>query len=483
VALGGRFGAVLAPVLTAWLIVAFASSRPVPKLSESDILDRESFLSLFDSDREFVSTKDLDIQRRQFVQRFTSELTPSQREQLLSSARLATATVDKRKSAANAASNQNSPTTNENSIDFTHDQNQLESLRSLIEMISTQMSLPEFIDFDAIPVKLPSRGNDLLEKQKQGQSLTESETILLNRVALETLFRSQIRKSLGAGWRPTVIVYGVGGILVAIAFFAVVRNSPRLHPWCNEDERKLIDGTTTEQASAVETLNPPFPFKALITDLSLWGNSLCQFMTNLGWFFVVSYLPRYLDEVHGVPLVLQGYMTGVTSGVGIVFLFAGGRCTDWCVRKVGLKWGRRAPLVGSRFVGAAGCLLCILLGITITPSADKSWLPWLYVIGLGIAASATDFGSPAIWSYAQDVGGKYTASILGWGNMWGNIGAAVAPLVYNACLGEKPSIDNWNTVFGVCCGAFVFSGLFALLMDASKMVTVESSAKSANSEA
>jgi nitrate/nitrite transporter NarK len=113
----------------------------------------------------------------------------------------------------------------------------------------------------------------------------------------------------------------------------------------------------------------------------------------------------------------------------------------------------------------------------IEPSPDKVWLPWLYIVGLCIAATSTDFGTPAIWSYAQDVGGRYTASILGWANMWGNLGAAVAPLIYDRCLGEAPTIADWNSVFALCCGAFVFAGLFAMLLDATKPLTRDGSAR------
>ena len=200
---------------------------------------------------------------------------------------------------------------------------------------------------------------------------------------------------------------------------------------------------------------------------------MTQFLTNIGWLFVVTSLPRYLDNVHGVPLVMKGFMTAFPSGIGIVGLFAGGRATDWAVRRWGLKRGRQIPLATSRFTAAGGYALCLILSLVFTPSADNHWLPWLYIVGLCIASMSTDFGSPAIWSYAQDVGGRYTASILGWGNMWGNLGAAVAPLIYNLVLGENPTLLDWNRVFTVCCGVFVLAGFCALLLDSTRPLTVE----------
>jgi nitrate/nitrite transporter NarK len=87
---------------------------------------------------------------------------------------------------------------------------------------------------------------------------------------------------------------------------------------------------------------------------------------------------------------------------------------------------------------------------------------------------SVDMGNPAVWAYAQDVGGKYTGSILGWANMWGNLGAAAAPLIYNAVLGEKPQLLQWNMMFGVCLLAFVLSGLCGFVLDATKSLVQKS---------
>ena len=279
----------------------------------------------------------------------------------------------------------------------------------------------------------------------------------------------------GPGWRPTMILYGIVGLIVALAFAVVTRNSPSGHPWCNESERNLIDDDATRTAKMLEPSDPPFPWRAFVTSVSLWGNSLTQFLTNVGWLFVVTWLPRYLDDVHHVPLVSKGIMTAFPSGIGILGLIAGGRATDWAVRKFGMKRGRQIPLAASRFTAAGGYAMCLALSVLFTPSPDNWWLPWLYIAGLCIASLSTDFGTPAIWSYAQDVGGRYTASILGWGNMWGNLGAAVAPLIYNKFLGENPTLGDWNSVFALCCGVFVVAGFCAMLVDATKPLTVERS--------
>ena len=479
VALGGRFGGVLAPILTAWLIVCFVSGKPAPLLNDSDILDGQALMARFDAERPLESKRDLDVARHQFVVEFVATLPASLRETLSSASREADKVIKER-----AAAKRKNPQSMLDLRDWlprdeasreTRDRSKPEGLDNIVEALSTRMSKTDFIDLSATPLKLPKQAKAMADRRTDGAELTNDETIRLNRFVLEALFPAEIRKAQGPGWRPTIIIYGIFGIIVALVFAVVTRNSPRQHRWCNNAERNLIQDEASQKATSLEPQNPSFPIRAFLTNISLWGNSLTQFLTNFGWFFVVSSLPRYLTEVHEVPFVLNGVMTAFPSGIGIFGLFLGGRCTDWATRRFGLKWGRRLPLAMSRFTGASGYGLCLLLSLLVAPDPGKTWLPWLYIVGLCIAAASTDFGTPAIWAYAQDVGGRYTASILGWGNMWGNLGAAVAPLIYNKCLGEHPTIENWNSVFIACCAAFFIAGFLALLVDATKPLTVQRS--------
>lgn len=467
VGLGGRFGAVLAPFVTAPLIIWFISADKSASITNADVLDPATFLSRFKADAAATEPRD------RFVSSLLTRLTPSQREVIETGAADAGARLKQRKpkpwqlldlgdwlpflATSPAVAPEPVPP----------------GLNELVEVISSQMTTMDLVDFKAIRHQFSKSYQRSLTQYEQSGELAGPQAIKLNRAALEILFPKDIRKLHGPGWRPVLILYGVSGLLVALGFYFVTRNSPYKHPWCNDAERNLIDDEATRTARAAEPANPQFPWRAFLGSLSLWGNSITQFLTNVGWVFVVLQLPRYLSDVHRVPLVMNGTMTMFPSLIGIVGSFAGGRATDWAFRRFGLKLGRRIPLVSSRFTAAGGFAFCLLLGTLFTPSLDNWWLPWLYIAGLCVASFSTDFGSPAIWSYAQDVGGKYSASILGWGNMWGNLGAAVAPLIFDRLLGENPSVAEWNNVFAVCCGVFVVAGFCAMLLDSTKPLTVE----------
>jgi hypothetical protein len=63
------------------------------------------------------------------------------------------------------------------------------------------------------------------------------------------------------------------------------------------------------------------------------------------------------------------------------------------------------------------------------------------------------------------VGGRYVGAVLGWNNMWGNFGAAVAPWVLAKIINV-----GWDEMFLACAGAYLLSGLVSLGVDASKPI-------------
>jgi ACS family glucarate transporter-like MFS transporter len=270
----------------------------------------------------------------------------------------------------------------------------------------------------------------------------------LNRLTLEAAFPDHVKKLYGRGWRPVLAVYGVAGVLVAGLFWLVFRDRPSSHPLCNAQEVALIEAGRPPQAAKL----PPMPLGPLLRSRSMWLISLSQFTTNFGWVFLVTWLPRYLDVVHKVPVVERGWMAAVPLVFAMAGMLGGGCLTDRLTLAVGVRWGRCLPLAVSRFVAMAAFAACLLFHE-----------PWPVVLMLGVVALVTDLGTPAIWAYNQDVGGRYVGAVLGWNNMWGNFGAAVAPPLLALVFVRL----GWNELFLTCAAAYLVSGLVSLGVDAS----------------
>jgi len=231
--------------------------------------------------------------------------------------------------------------------------------------------------------------------------------------------------------------------------WSIIRDRPTQHARCNVAELRLIEGT---RATPGDQTAMGLPIQRILRSRSLWLSCLSQFGTNLGWVFLITWLPRYLLERHQVPVLTRGVMASTPLFVGWLGMLAGGYLTDWLTRRVGQRWGRGLPMSLTRFLAAAAYLGCLLpLG------------PWSVTLCLALVAFATDLGVASVWAFKQDVGGRFVGSILGWGNMWGNLGAAVSPILLEWMLSRH---GDWNAAFLTCAIAFLVSGIAGLGVDA-----------------
>jgi nitrate/nitrite transporter NarK len=171
-------------------------------------------------------------------------------------------------------------------------------------------------------------------------------------------------------------------------------------------------------------------------------------------------LPRYLERVHNVPVDRRAWLAMIPVGVGFVGMLVGGRWTDRLTIRMGKRWGRALPIALSRFA-AMGAYLIFLFDPPV----------WLAVTAFSIVALATDLGIGAVWAFVQDVGGRHVGSVLGWGNMWGNLGAAVAPKLLIWIIGSE---QNWAAAFVTCAAAFFIAGVAGLGVDATRPVRASS---------
>lgn len=148
-------------------------------------------------------------------------------------------------------------------------------------------------------------------------------------------------------------------------------------------------------------------------------------------------------------------------------MLLGGLVTDKLVSLVGVRWARRIPWIGSKAIAVVAFAISPLL-----PS------PWLVTAMMATVAFCVDFGNPASWAFTQDVGGKHVGSVLGFGNMWGNLGAAVSPILLIWI-----SVNySWTHMFYTCAGLFTVSTICCFFIDAATPVIREDREQGASSE-
>lgn len=277
--------------------------------------------------------------------------------------------------------------------------------------------------------------------------------------AIAPVLTASIASATADGWRLPFVIYGGVGMAGAVVFYWWFRNSPSSHPAVNAGELALI-GNHSEGIRPHPGASLP-PLGDFAVNFPLWMCSLVQFLSNFGWVFIITLFPTYLKEVHDTPLETRAWYQSLPLYAGIVGMVAGGWLSDLAMRRFGPRWGRAMPIAASRvLVGLAyvGCLT--------NPDA------FTFTLLMCLVAWASDFGTAPVWAWTQDVGGRHVGAVMGWANMWGNIGAALAPQIFQAIRAGTP--DNpaagWAFAFGVCASTQIIGALAAIGVSSAKQV-------------
>jgi len=261
-----------------------------------------------------------------------------------------------------------------------------------------------------------------------------------------------------SSWRSVLYVYCWVGVVVAIGYYWVIRNTPDEHPLIGADELRAIGHTPDPVRPTLTELWPLL--WACCCNRSLWLNSLAQLSTNIGWVFLITWLPTYLSESKGVDPLKGALMVSIVLAVGIPGQLIGGLASDIAVRRFGLRIGRViTPAIASSIAGLA-YFACLGLDSV-----------WAIVFCCAVVSMMTDIGNPSIWAFMQDIGGRNTAAIYGWANMWGNFGASFGSLMVPTLLTWGQSSGSGQAMVFIACGSAFFVSAVAMLgMDATRPI-------------
>ncbi|HYH68139.1 MAG TPA: MFS transporter [Urbifossiella sp.] len=256
----------------------------------------------------------------------------------------------------------------------------------------------------------------------------------------------------GVNWRGVLVIYGLCGLAVAALFWLIIRDRPPAPPGAPDDPGVARPVATVAPVTFVRRLG------ILARSRNMWLSGGAQLGVNVGWALLITLLPSYLNQTFGVPLEERGRMQSVVLAVGCCGMLLGGVVTDALHRRLGPRLGRSVP-IGTALAGCAACMFLV-------PALPT---PWAVVAALGVMAFLVDLHNPSVWSFAQDVGGKNVGAALGWGNMWGNLGATASPPL----LGNVARAAGWDAAFYLCGGLFVAAAVCGFLLDATKPVEEE----------
>lgn len=273
-------------------------------------------------------------------------------------------------------------------------------------------------------------------------------------------------------WQAAMQIFTGAGVVFAVLFFVLFRNTPREHPLANSAEAELISG-----------LDPP----AAVGDRAVlnWGQALRS--RNLRAMIVQQFASAYVDNVFQVWIIFYlqqqkhlkitsaGWMGALPLLGGACGGIFGGTLQSFLLKRTGnRRWTR--SLVG--MTGSSMAALCMVVSTQFDSAA-------MFIATLVVLKFFADWAQPTIWATVTDIGGRSSASVFAIINTSGSLAGVLAgPLMGGmiqwfsdkpALPGERivPTASGWNALFFSLAAIYLTAALCWLFIDCTKPIDPE----------
>lgn len=263
------------------------------------------------------------------------------------------------------------------------------------------------------------------------------------------------------GWRWPFVIYGLLGVVWAVAFWLWFRDDPNEHTWVNQQERRII----AADGSPPTAVHEPIPWPAVLSSrtILLLGTIMTGSAFNSYVYF--SWFPSYLEEGRGVESTLSGVLSSTVLGCSAVGNLLGGVVADRFVRR-----SRNPVRARQRFGFIAYLTAATLLVTGITRESATATTILVCMSLLSASLSLANW-----WSCATEISGKHVGSLFGLMNGMGVVGAMTSQWFFgkfsdwreqHGYLGR----DQWDPAFFVVAGVLVGAALCWLFVDSSRAI-------------
>jgi ACS family glucarate transporter-like MFS transporter len=245
-------------------------------------------------------------------------------------------------------------------------------------------------------------------------------------------------------WRHTFPIFGMVGMVWALAWFWWFRDDPHHHPAVNQRELALI-------GSARPVPHQSVPWRRVIESRSLLALCVMYAGAIYGWYFYITWLPTYLLRARGFDLQQVGWLAALPLVSIAGGVFAGGWLSDVLARRWGRRAGRRTP----GLIGLPSAALAII-GAILTSA------PTTAALFLAAAAGLAALGVSPAWAVCLEIGGPHAGVVSGAMNTFGNLGGALSPVVVGLCL---QSWNSWNAPLITVAALYVVAAASWVVID------------------
>lgn len=252
-------------------------------------------------------------------------------------------------------------------------------------------------------------------------------------------------------WRWVFVIFGLVGFAWTIPWYRWFRDEPSEHPAVNDAERNWIESGRVAKSAHSGRMRD---FVRLLGQRNMAALCAMYFTQTYGFYFYITWLPTYLENVRGMKSVQLGLLAGLPLLLSVLADLLGGLTTDWAAKRFGLHWGRSGVGVAA-FAAAA---IFMALGAAATDMTVSA-------VFIALAAASSNFPLGAAWGAAVDIGGSRSGMVSACMNTAGQVGGMLSPVILALVVRE---FSDWAVPLYVTAILYGFGALCWLLIDASK---------------
>jgi MFS family permease len=229
-------------------------------------------------------------------------------------------------------------------------------------------------------------------------------------------------------WRWAFFIMGAVMGVLTLVWIVYATDDPKRHPSVNQAELEIIQGLSggrkppeSDESAPAQGVNTP---RSEASWYSLFSNRSIVLITisygAVGYFeYLFFYWMNYyfVQKLNLDPEVSRFY-SSIPPLAMVVGMIAGGWLSDFMVRAMGFRRGRKFVPVLGMIYGAS----FLYVGVR---ASNPAWIVFWFSLALaGIGAV-----EPPFWSTAVHLGGRKGGTAAGIFNTGGNIGGMLAPII------------------------------------------------------
>jgi len=282
------------------------------------------------------------------------------------------------------------------------------------------------------------------------------------------------------GWQMAFILTGITGFLWLIFWFAVYGNpkqlvekgklSPAEYDYIHSDADEAAAATIALASGKTEKV----PWFQLLSYRQTWSFVVGKFMTDGIWWFLLFWLPDYLQKQFGMTPKEVMWPTFTVFGIAIIGSVFGGSIPMFFMNKGMEAYKARMRAMLLIAIAPVSLLLTQYFGNVEIFGSNASILA-VAVICLGGAAHQA--WSANLYTTVSDMfPKKAVGSIIGIGTFAGGIGGVMVQLLAGALTDHYEALGDkkvaYVIMFGLCAFAYLIAwSLMKLLVPKFKIIT------------